>query len=405
MPTILEAKEKVRELSKRGLDVVESASMTSAEKKEALDKIDPDIKHWMGEVADLEMIDGKRKSFLAAAGPADVVEQSDDSAGRADTRSIGKQFTDSEAFKGIRSNSRFSTGAVEIKTAATIAEGTLGSALLTPDYLPGIVDLRFMPLVVSDLFAQGALSGNVLSYAKESAFTDGTAPTAEGAKKTYSDDAFVRLTEQLGKIATLAKLTTEMLEDVPAVQSFLSNRLVNAISRKEQGELLNGTGLPSVNGLLLRSGLASTIVQANTADSPVDAIFRQITQIRTTSFIEPTGIVMSPIDWQKARLAKDTAGQYYAGGPFTGAYGTGSLGNPYTLWGLPVAVSPAIATGTVLVGGFKECAQIFRRNGITVDMTNANVDDFENNLVTMRVEERLLLAVYRPSGFGKVTVL
>jgi len=233
----------------------------------------------------------------------------------------------------------------------------------------------------------------------------GTATVAEGAKKPYSDDTFVRLTEQLGKIATLAKLTNEILEDASAIQSFLSARLVNAVGRKEQSELLNGVGLPGVSGLLGRAGLAATVVQAIAPDTAVDAIYRQITAIRTVSFVEPTGIVMNPVDWQKARLAKDNQGQYYAGGPFTGAYGTGSIGNPYTLWGLPVAVTPAMIAGTALVGGFADSAQIFRKNGITVEMTNSNVDDFENNLVTMRVEERLLLAVYRPSAFGKVTVL
>ena len=38
-------------------------------------------------------------------------------------------------------------------------------------------------------------------------------------------------------------------------------------------------------------------------------------------------------------------------------------------------------------------------------MTNSNEDDFKNNLVALRAEERLALAVYRPGAFGKVTGL
>jgi len=47
---------------------------------------------------------------------------------------------------------------------------------------------------------------------------------------------------------------------------------------------------------------------------------------------------------------------------------------------------------------------VFRRQGITLEMTNSNVDDFVNNLITLRAEERLALAVYRPAGFGAVTL-
>jgi len=37
-------------------------------------------------------------------------------------------------------------------------------------------------------------------------------------------------------------------------------------------------------------------------------------------------------------------------------------------------------------------------------MTNANNNDFETDLITLKAEERLALAVYRPAGFGKVTL-
>jgi HK97 family phage major capsid protein len=179
------------------------------------------------------------------------------------------------------------------------------------------------------------------------------------------------------------------------------------VARAEESQLLNGNGTsPNMTGLLQRTGLASAVVTAAglTAVKAMEGIFNQITALRSQSFVEPDAIVINPTDWQTIRLGKDNQGQYFAGGPFTGAYGNAGPSNVYQIWGLPVVVTTAIAQGTVLVGGFKECAQVFRRQGVTLEMTNSNVDDFVNNLITLRAEERLALAVYRPAGFGKVTL-
>ena len=42
---------------------------------------------------------------------------------------------------------------------------------------------------------------------------------------------------------------------------------------------------------------------------------------------------------------------------------------------------------------------MFYRNGLSIDATNTNEDDFINNLTAIRVEQRLALAVYRPLAF------
>jgi len=164
-----------------------------------------------------------------------------------------------------------------------------------------------------------------------------------------------------------------------------------------------------VTGILQTSGLQTAIASESTgtlADPTLvmDDLYEQITAIRFNAFVEPDAIVVNPADWQHIRLAKDANKQYYNGGPFTGAYGNGGFTNVDAIWGLRVVLTSAIASGTTLVGGFQECAQIFRRQGVTVEMTNSNSTDFENGLITVRAEERLALAVYRPGGFGTTTI-
>jgi HK97 family phage major capsid protein len=72
---------------------------------------------------------------------------------------------------------------------------------------------------------------------------------------------------------------------------------------------------------------------------------------------------------------------------------------------LPVVVTTAITAGVALVGAFKMGAQVFRKGGISVDVSNSHSDYFVKNLTAIRAEERVALAVYRPGAFGEVTGL
>lgn len=104
-----------------------------------------------------------------------------------------------------------------------------------------------------------------------------------------------------------------------------------------------------------------------------------------------TAFVLNPIDWAKIELTKDAGGNYIIGNP------QGSL-TP-TLWNLPVVSTQAMAAGEFLTGAFSFAAQIFDRMDIEVLLSTENVDDFEKNLVSIRAEERLAFAVYRPEAF------
>ena len=106
-------------------------------------------------------------------------------------------------------------------------------------------------------------------------------------------------------------------------------------------------------------------------------------------------IVINPSDWYSLRVAKDGENRYYGGG-FFGAQ------NIPNLWGIPVCVSSAVSAGTVVVGAFKACASVVNNGGVRVETTNSDQDDFIKNLMTIRAEERLALAVRRPKGFKKL---
>lgn len=112
-----------------------------------------------------------------------------------------------------------------------------------------------------------------------------------------------------------------------------------------------------------------------------------------------SGHVLHFIDWAKIELTKDTLGRYILANP-------SGLTGP-TLWGLPVVATEAAAfKGKFLTGAFNAGAQIFDREDANVVISTENADDFEKNMISIRCEERLALAVKRPEAFiyGSFTV-
>lgn len=324
-------------------------------------------------------------------------------------KSLGAQFIESPAYdwiktsKGVRGSAWnspvFESTPSIFQMGATTLDTTSGSGgpLIISDYQAGITPLLFKRLVVADLIASGTTDSNSITYMKETTFTNAAAPTTEGAAKPESTLVFAQVNDLVQKIAHFLPVTEEMLEDVAQIRSYIDARLRLGVQLTEEDQLLNGSGTPpAIRGILNRSGL--TAAQARGTDTNADAIFKQITTIATTVFVDPDGIVMNPANWQTVQLAKDANGQYYGMGPFAAA-------QTRTLWGLRVVTTPTIVANTALVGDFGGSAQVFRKGGIRVEASNSHQDYFVKNLVAIRAEERLALAVYRPAAFGTVTGL
>lgn len=328
--------------------------------------------------------------------------------GPAPTRpgSLGARFIADAQYRGFiqagghrRSGTQWSSPAVDLELhATTLSEGAgSGGPLIIPDTRPGLVELLFKRLVVADLIAPGTTDGNLIQFMSETTFTNAAAAVAEAGLKPESTLVFAAATSAVQKIAHWIPVTEEMLEDYAQTKSIIDARLTLGLDLAEEDELLNGSGVaPHLLGLMTLPNL--TAAQARGADSNADAIFKQMTTIATTVFVMPDGFVINPANWQSIQLTKNAAGNYLGNGPWAAAQAP-------TLWGIPGAVTPSIVANTALVGGFRSSAQIFRKGGVRIESTNSHASFFVNNLVAIRGEKRLALAVYRQAAFGKVTGL
>ena len=268
-----------------------------------------------------------------------------------------------------------------------------------PDVQRDVVLLPTCRIVVGDLLAPGTTTSNLIQYQKEKTFTNAAAAVAEGAAKPESTLVYQLATSPVQKVAHWIPASEEMLEDYAQTQSIIDGRLRTGVQLVEDDELLNGSGVTlHLLGFLHLPGLAAAVARG--ADTIADAIAKQIGAIETAMNLPVDGIVMNPIDWLSVQLSKLADGSYASGTtPLAAAI-------PSVLWGLPVARTTAIAQGTALVGCFRTAAGLFRKpSGIRVEASNSHSDFFIKNLVAIRAEERLALAVYREAAFGLVTGL
>ena len=143
---------------------------------------------------------------------------------------------------------------------------------------------------------------------------------------------------------------------------------------------------------------------AASGDTAADTIFRAMTKVQTGSGYTADGLIIHPTDYQALRLARDANDQYFGGGYFQGQYGTSGMPEQPPVWGLRTIVSPVANVGEALVGNFRQSSTVYRKGGVRVESTNSHTDDFTNNLVTVRAEERLALAVRFPAAIVKTTL-
>lgn len=317
-------------------------------------------------------------------------------------KSFGELFIESPAFKDYNRATRRGPAA-ELDTEALFGKGgreaerkalmTLASYPLLAQDLGLRVTAALRRPVVADLIPQDTTTSGTQRYLEETTTTNGAAAVAEGAAKPESTLVYSERTAVVRKIATILQLTDEMMADAPTLRAVIDARLRLFIELEEERELLLGSGVaPELLGLLTTSGIQT---QAKGADPTPDAIYKAMVKIQTVAFLDPSGVVMNPLDWQDVRLLRTADGIYIWGAPMDPG--------PERIWGLPVVNTVVMTQNTALVGAFNAATQIFRRQGVEVVASTEHGTNFATNQTTIRAEERLTLVVWRPAGLCTVT--
>lgn len=300
---------------------------------------------------------------------------------------------------------------------AVIHSGTASASMLLPDVRPGIYRAAEAPLVMRDVLINASTQSDSVTILQESGFTNSAAEVAEataingsgltGGVKPESALTFTEVSYPVRWIAHWIPITRQMLEDLPAMESYVEERLLTGLDRREDNQFLNGNGTPpNITGILNDAGIqvldgtyfgSNAVKGAGEGRENFDRILRARTLVQTVGRAVATFVVMNPTDFEELYSTVDGNKRYYAGGPFAAP-------SIPTIHGLPLVLSENIAANTALVGD-GTMAAIFDRHDARIYTTDSHSDFFVRNLLVMLAEERLALALFRPAAFAKVSLV
>lgn len=316
-------------------------------------------------------------------------------------KSLGQLVVEHENIKALMEKKR---GVVHLSFETkdiTSGTGTVGTgvspatSLVVPDRQP-IVSLPDRRFFVRDLITPGQTISSNIEYPVETTFTNAAASVAEGSTKAQSNLVFDLKSAPVRTVAHFMRASRQILDDAPQLQSYIDGRLRYGLAFVEEAQLLLGDGTGQNLLGIQPQATAYSAAFAITGETAIDRL-RMASLQATLALYPATGFVLHPTDWAKIELTKDAMGRYIVGNP-AGSF-TGGLMYMPMLWGLPVVATQAQTVNNFLTGAFKLGAQIFDRMKTEVLISTEDQDNFIKNLITIRGEERLALAVYRPAAF------
>ncbi len=270
-----------------------------------------------------------------------------------------------------------------------------GSSLTYPADNLGLVQPLQRRLTIRDLLMPGRTSSPAIFFPRESGFTNNAGiQSSQGGLKGKSEITFEDVTRTVATIAHTLDVSIQMLSDVSYLQSYIDGRMMHGLKLKEELQLLLGSGTGgNLEGLYTAAAAyaqpGGAVVDTETVLDRLRLMFLQVELAEAMA----TAAVLNPVDWANLELLKDANKQYLFTNPQNTTTGR--------VWGRDIVSTQSMPQGETVVGDFATHAQLLDREDASVAISFENKDNFDRNMATIRVEERAVLAIYRPEAFVK----
>ncbi|MBG3117393.1 phage major capsid protein [Proteus mirabilis] len=385
---IEEANGKFNAKAEEALKEAQKVGSLSTETKAAVDKM----------ATELNALRESEKTLKASLGELEqhVAQMPLNNAVQA-AKTIGQQVISADVLKEINSSIQ-SSKRISIPVQAALTSTDVAEGVVEPQRLPGIDVAPKQRLFIRDLIAPGKTTSPAIFWVQQTGFTNKASVVPENTTKPYSDIEFATKITPVTTIAHMFKASKQILDDFAQLQSLVDAEMRYGLKFVEEQEILFGDGSGAhLHGIIPQASKYKPEFSVE-KQSGIDDLRLAMLQAQLAR-LPATGHVLHFIDWAKIELTKDSLGRYILANP-------SALIGP-TLWGLSVVATESTAfKGKFLTGAFNAGAQLFDREETNVVISTENTDDFEKNMISIRCEERLALAVKRPEAFvyGDFTV-
>lgn len=376
----------IQDLMKKNNEEVKNVGKSHEETKQALAAVEEKLKK-------AEETEIKRQEQL------DALElelknkiKSNEPLKKADFSGLLEEHLKSETFQNFKKKeTRSASFDLNIKAGDMTTSNTYTGAVVEPERVR--TDVLYDPYRIvrlRQLIPVGTTGSSSITYVNQSAFDDGTNVVAEGNAKPQSDFDIAVQTATVRKIAAYMRVTEEMLDDTPGLQSFITSNLMGRLLNKEDQQILFGTGSSNqITGLTVNAAAYSDTL----ADADVnryDVLAAAANQVAESNFAA-SFILLHTRDRLSLLLEKDDQGMFIY--PMQVRTGGG-----ITVDGIPVVTNNALTQGKFLVADFTKC-QLFDRSSMNVRFYEQDQDNAIKNLITVVAEERIALAQYFNNAF------
>lgn len=301
---------------------------------------------------------------------------------------MGQQFVKSDAYKSF-AEGRAQKARFEVKNTLTGSD-----ANVAPDRKPGIVPGAFQMLTLESLFNALPTSSNAIEFTKEASFTNSAAETAEGGAKPESALTWSLVNMPISTVAHWIKISRQLAMDNAALAAYVETRMAYGVNRRVETQLAVGNGVaPNLSGFMTAGNYTAHGYLSGALGATMSkfVLIRKVIGDLYNAGYPADAIVLNPVDWatMETELLTTAAGKV----PFQ--YDT--AGTP-RLFGLPVVQSVGVTADTFAVGAFGVAGTVHNREGVVVEMSESDSDNFTKNLITIRAERRLALAIEVPAA-------
>ena len=312
----------------------------------------------------------------------------------------GSRFINSNEFKAFKSALRDRNASVRLELSAapetTQASNSATRTSLAQPYEAGIVTDPRQVLAIESLFGKINIDVNAYQYIKYGFTTTltatGPAVVSEGSAKPESNYSGIIKTGTIKTLAHWTKMTEQMIADNGNIVTFINDDMQYQLNKVIDAQIVNGSGSGQLEGLSASGNYTDYITGAgiDTGDTVIDLILKVKTKMEAAN-IRNISLLLNPVDWCKVLCSKNVNKDYLI---------PGIVDIPQQrIWGVPVILSGSVTSGKFHMGNFYEGGKIFERQGVTVEMARSG-DDFEKNLMTLRVERRMDFAVVQPKALA-----